>query len=397
VRIALAVALLGAGGVLSGCGGSSNKSSGATVPSLNPTRVTELLAGVTPGFSAQSNPVAITVGADGRTWFAERAGRIARVNADGTVTELDLRHSITAGRWPLQLVVGKDTRFWFGEGDNWEDPTSGVYHTTYYGGIARLELGTQVTEFPRRGHLRERPTGLTTGPDGRVWFTESPIYDYRSFAYYPDLPSRVGFVTDDGTVKETEVGVPPDRRILGAMTTTPDGRVWFLECQPGAGVGRIDSVRLDTGGSPLVGPGVRLKGCAGGMTVDNNGRIWVTEPSKDLLGVLDLSGIQNGQLRDPTEFTPSAPPEGPIAADRTGTVWYATGHCPCDYASSDEGLAAIHAGVTSVYKRAPATQGFNGWSIVAMTVGSEGKLWFVEAGTGSIGRLDPGVDAKRAK
>jgi virginiamycin B lyase len=393
--VARMAALAGTATVLGACGGSGSKSAapGATLPSLSPTRVTEFVGGVTPGFSANSGPASITTGADGRIWFTETADRIARVNADGTVTELDLRRSMTAGRWPKQLTVGKDTRFWFGEGDDWEDPTSGVYHTRYYGAIARVEPGNQVSEFPRGRRLPERPTGITTAPDGRVWFTESPIYDPRSFAYYPNLPPRVGFVTDDGTVKEVPVDPEDGVGTLGGIVTTPDGRVWFTSCL--RGLARINSAGLDSVGNPALGHSVRLTACAGGITVDSYGRIWVTEPAGKLIGVLDLSGKQTGQLRAPSEFTPSVTPEGPIAADRNGTVWFATGRCPCSVASSDEGLAAIHAGVTSVYKRAPATDGFNGWNLVALTIGSDGKPWFVENGSGSIGRLDPGVDRNR--
>jgi virginiamycin B lyase len=52
--------------------------------------VTELTGGATPGFSANGAPVGIAVGPDGRIWFTEQAppGRVARVNGDGTVTEL---------------------------------------------------------------------------------------------------------------------------------------------------------------------------------------------------------------------------------------------------------------------------------------------------------------------
>ena len=51
--------------------------------------VTELTGGVTPGFSANATPTDITTGPDGRIWFTEQAppGRVARVNGDGSVTE----------------------------------------------------------------------------------------------------------------------------------------------------------------------------------------------------------------------------------------------------------------------------------------------------------------------
>ena len=66
-----------------------------------------------------------------------------------------------------------------------------------------------------------RPTGITSGPDGNLWFTE-------------EQGSRVGRITPAGQITEFAVSAPGGLR--NGIVAGPDGDLWFTEQD---GIGRI--------------------------------------------------------------------------------------------------------------------------------------------------------------
>jgi streptogramin lyase len=205
--------------------------------------VHELIGGVTSGFSPNRGPAQITTGPDGRLWFSEKSapGGIARVNDDGTVTELTggATSGFRADTGPQGITTGPDGHIWFVES---RDP----------GAIARVNDDGTVTEFragATPGFTPNNDPGLiTTGPDGHLWFTE-----------YGDgglIPGRIARLNDDGTVSEFTSGVTPGFS-PGAgptgITSGPDGRVWFAEYGRG-GIGAISvGPAVATGGADGLG------------------------------------------------------------------------------------------------------------------------------------------------
>src|SRR5262252_6287005 len=53
-----------------------------------------------------------------------------------------------------------------------------------------------VTEFPIVNDLNNRPQGITRGPDGNLWFTETST-------------DRIGRITPAGVVTEFSAGITP--------------------------------------------------------------------------------------------------------------------------------------------------------------------------------------------
>ena len=104
--------------------------------------------------------------------------------------------------------------------------------------------------------------GITAGPDGALWFTET-------------LPSpggtiptgKIGRVTTAGTITEYSI---PDMKYFGAVsiTTGPDGALWFTELQ---GVGRIT-----TSGSIAQWPLFTYGQTFGNIVVGPDGALWFT-------------------------------------------------------------------------------------------------------------------------
>jgi streptogramin lyase len=247
--------------------------------------VTEFTAGVTPGFTANGRPDGITAGPDGNIWFTEFGvvcgeaancagqppGAVARLNADGSVTEFT--GGVTPGfgsqGGPSGITTGPDGNIWFTEA-----PDLG-------GAVARLNANGSVTQFVVPGFIASGgPDGITTGPDGNIWFTDLGVLG----------PGGVGRVNPDGSVTEFKAGVTPGftaGRGPAGITTGPDGNIWFTESwdpgvtggfspNPGA-VGRMNldgSVTEFTGG---VTSGFTAHRSPYGITTGPDGNVWFTE------------------------------------------------------------------------------------------------------------------------
>jgi len=87
------------------------------------------------------------------------------------------------------------------------------------------------------------PTGITLGPDGNLWFTESN-------------GNKIGRLSPRGGFKEYPLPAPNSMPI--GITTGPDGNLWFTE-RYGDQIGRITTtgqitefhVSQKTGGRPI--------------------------------------------------------------------------------------------------------------------------------------------------
>src|SRR2546421_5960200 len=86
----------------------------------------------------------------------------------------------------------------------------------------RLLLSLGITEFPTLTS-NTNPTGITTGPDGNLWFTEA-------------LGNQIGRITPGGAI--TEFKIPTDDAYPFSITTGPDRNLWFTEQDVGQ-IGRI--------------------------------------------------------------------------------------------------------------------------------------------------------------
>ncbi len=132
------------------------------------------------------------------------------------------------GGAPEGITAGPDGALWFTESQGNQ--------------IGRLTTSGQVSDFPlppritTSGHVREfyvpavvsTPWGITAGPDGALWFTE---YEANS----------IGRITTSGHVREVYVTKPsdsPTNALPRGITTGPDRALWFAE-YGGNAIGRI--------------------------------------------------------------------------------------------------------------------------------------------------------------
>jgi streptogramin lyase len=93
-------------------------------------------------------------------------------------------------------------------------PDGALWFTEAYGNkIGRITTSGTISEYavPTSG---SSPFGITAGPDGNLWFTE---YD----------GNKIGRITTSGTI--TEYAVPTSSSYPEGIAAGPDGNLWFTE------------------------------------------------------------------------------------------------------------------------------------------------------------------------
>ncbi len=112
------------------------------------------------------------------------------------------------------------------------------------------------------------PDGITAGPDGNLWFTESST-----------LANKIGRITPKGTI--TEFSVPTPGGSPFGITAGPDGNLWFTE----SGTNKIG--RISTSGSftefPVPTPSSDPVNITAGPPT-RIGTVWFTENSGNKIG-----------------------------------------------------------------------------------------------------------------
>lgn len=154
-----------------------------------------------------SEPRELTIGPDGAIWFTEN-GRIGRITTTGIVTELPVP-ATDAG--PRGIVTGPDGALWFTAGAGVGGPGGPV--------VGRITTGGTVTEY----EVSPNPGLITVGPDGALWFTASVCagcgvpFQISAIERIDTSGDLAGFPTP------TAGGFP------FGLVTGPDHRIWFTE------------------------------------------------------------------------------------------------------------------------------------------------------------------------
>ncbi len=214
------------------------------------------------------------------------------------------------------------------------------------------------------------PFAITSGPDGAIWFTES-------------IGNKIGRV-DPTTNAITEYKVSASNNGPAGITTGPDGALWIAEATNF--IARIDpkTKAVTTYQTPLF---TRQAGIASG----SDGGLWFTQWLSSQVGRIDPT------THDITEYGSPVFAGAGITSGPDGALWYA-----------GNGLGVI--GRIDLSKTPPditeyPTPTANSGPI-GITTGPDGALWFTETGNftfnnnklnffsgffgaNQIGRIDP--------
>jgi len=218
---------------------------------------------------------------------------------------------------------------------------------TVDGGAATVHVDfaqclAQVTEFAIPT-TKSNPNGITTGPDGNLWFTENS-------------GNKVGVITPSGII--TEYAVPTPSSDPWGITAGPDGNLWFVE-STGNKVGTIT-----TGGSirefavPTANAGPR------GIAAGPDGNLWFAEYGAGKIGRITTAGaisefvVPSGQ--DAATFV--SDPFG-IVAGADGNLWFA------DQGTDQLGQVTVGGVITELAMPAPAEP------LATLAPGPDGNLW----------------------
>ncbi len=261
-----------------------------------------------PGSSPNPRPIGLVLGPDGNIWFLGEHETMSRITPSGAVMEFP-------GPWGSPLAVGPDGNIWFptnmglpgglfvGVG---RMTTTGTFLGTFplhpeipgtaptifqmvtgHDGnlwmasnreIFRMTPGGTDTFFNGRPGRVIAPIGITSGPDGNIWFTDQACTQGSIPKTLGTTACAIGRITPAGEITEFTAGLAPNA-VPSAITTGPDGNLWFTDrrctssaAHPACMIGRITPAGVITESSEGLSPGSLPWAIASGP----DGHIWFT-------------------------------------------------------------------------------------------------------------------------
>jgi virginiamycin B lyase len=234
-----------------------------------------------------------------------------------------------------------------------------------------LRLGAAVGTMPAAAHTftefilptpASRPSAITTRPDGALWFT-----DFTS--------KEIGRIPTTATAENLqliEFTIPGSSGPLG-ITTGPDGALWFAE---GAGgkIGRITTTGVVT---EFTIPTDK----SGEITTGPDGALWFTEPVSGKI----MRITTEGKITEFALPNPNAQPWG-ITTGPEGALWFTESSCirqPGSRCIVGNKIGRI----TTTGLVTEFTIPSDGSGPHSITSGPDGALWFTEYYGSRVGRL----------
>jgi streptogramin lyase len=284
--------------------------------------------------AGSGEPTGITAGSDGSLWFTMHGGtgQLDRITTSGSFTEFP---TATADPGPITAGPSGDTNLWFGdEGDD------KIGKSTTAGSITEFTVPPVTDQAPE-------PTAITAGPGNALWFIEA---DGGS-----DTIDEIPTAATVATPGIQHFTVPTAGAYATGIASGPDGNLWFTE----QGADQIG--KLTPGGTFSSYPLPDLDSYPAAITAGPNGALWFTESYEigeiPTTATVATPGIQQFTLLDGDDPTDSIAvgPDGnlwfPVSTGSfsesiarmtpTGTVTYYPLSTP---AGTDPDVSSITAG-----------------------------------------------------
>jgi RHS repeat-associated protein len=187
------------------------------------------------------------------------------------------------------------------------------------------------------------PTGITTGPDGNLWFTDQGS-------------SKVGKITTVGVVTEY---AQPAESYPGPIAKGSDNNLWFTEWK------RNKIVKITTAGT-VTEYAVPAGSTPVGIAAGPDGNLWFTNEGTSKIGKITTSGTV-------TEYSlPAGTYPDEITAGPDGNLWFSSG---------EKIWKITTAGGWTEYAL-PESSGASG-----IAAGVDKNVWFTDSGPKKVGKI----------
>jgi streptogramin lyase len=216
-----------------------------------------------------------------------------------------------------------------------------------------------ITEYPTP--IVTTPYGMTTGPDGKIWFVDSGNHVGGTF---------IGRMATSGASASSEVVQLPSSGLGLAATLGPDGNMWVEQDA------QIDKVPVGVTNTAQITPYPLEHGTGGygSIVAGPDGRLWFGW--KEEVGTITTGGVLEGYG---TESESSIPD---VIVGPGGKLWFGEG------TSTGTRIARMdtsgHVGVGDEFTL-PSGDG----DLNAMTLGPDGNVWFTLGNPAAVGRITP--------
>jgi streptogramin lyase len=294
------------------------------------------------------SPSSITTGPDGALWASDIFGN-DRITTSGAIRNFTDPSILSASG----ITAGPDGALWF------TNPLGGAIDVDdgygFAGTIGRLSTSGVLTTFSSPSI--SFPDGITAGPDGALWFTNS-------------ASNSIGRITTAGVV--TNYSDPSVDASPTAIATGPDGALWFTNS------GSNSIGRITTAGAVTIYTSLSING-PNAITAGPDGALWFTNDGDNTIGRITTSGVATSYS------APSINTPGGITTGPDGALWFTNGGSPpptfngssFSFGGGSSSIGRITtSGVVTSYM-APSIN-----SPGAITAGPDGALWFTDGETG---------------
>ena len=309
----------------------------------------------------------------------ELAGLVQRIAQRLLALTLAIHINLLTGRPPRALAglprlgtEGSEPNVWLGlpAGQTRMCETRGVLAQTIRRGATALGVvvalatltsasagaaaGT-ITEYPIP--VKTTPYGITTGPDGKLWFVDSGNHAGGTF---------VGRMATSGAISSSEVVQLPSTKLGQAITLGPDGNMWVVQDS------QIDKVPAAVSLTSEITP-YALGSSVGGygsIVPGPDGRLWFGWNTQ--VGAITTAGVINGY------GTSSSTSVSGVTVGADGKLWYGEGNKIARMDTEGNTTASEDC-------KLPAGDG----QINGLVLAPDGNIWFSLGVPAAVARVTP--------
>ncbi len=227
--------------------------------------------------------------------------------------------------------------------------------------LTEYPVGNQGTGQPNYHH----PGSITSGPDGRLWFTDNGCEGYAGVC-------QIGAISTDGTITEYGAAQLGSSYAPDQIVTGDDGNLWFTE-NAGRYIGRMTTTGALTQFSTGLDPG---NNDSDGIALGPDGNVWfIVDTSPATIARFTPSGTIT---KFSAGLNPGALPNF-ITGGPDDNLWF-----------TDDGTHAAIGRVTPAGVITEFSAGLpDDSSPQQIAAGPDGDVWFSDQGANTVGRVTP--------